>query len=226
MNLDFSDQLHVVGFLALLSLLPFLVIVLTSFTRLTIIFGFLRQALGTQQVPSAQIVTGLSLILTFFIMQPVIKDVQEQAVSPYLTHKFQDDPEVKSGAKTEKEVFAERAWPPLRTFLLNHTRESDLLLFLDIAHVEPPQTDAASAIPWYCILPGFVLSELRIAFMMGFLLFIPFLVIDMVVASILMSMGIMMLSPVLVSLPFKLLLFIMVDGWALLVEQVVKGYHP
>jgi flagellar biosynthetic protein FliP len=225
MNLDFSDQLHVVGFLALLSLLPFLVIVLTSFTRLTIIFGFLRQALGTQQVPSAQIVTGLSLILTFFIMQPVIKDVQEQAINPYLTHKFQEDPEVKSGAKTEKQVFAERAWPPLRTFLLNHTHESDLQLFLDIAHIEPSQTNQAD-VPWYCILPGFVLSELRIAFMMGFLLFIPFLVIDMVVASILMSMGMMMLSPVLVSLPFKLLLFIMVDGWALLVEQVVKGYHP
>jgi len=233
--LSFHQQLHLVGFLTLLSLLPFLVIVLTSYTRLTIIFNFLRQALGTQQVPSAQIVTGLSLVLTFFIMQPVIQEVQEKALGPYLSHKFAEEPEVKQGLKNEETLFMERAWVPLRAFLLNHTRESDLQLFLTMGHVELPplatqDSNAAaydtSAIPWYCLLPSFILSELRIAFMMGFLLFIPFLVIDMVVASILMSMGMMMLSPAMISMPFKLLLFILVDGWKLLVEQMVNGYHP
>lgn len=244
--LAFRDQLRILGFLTVISLLPFGVMMLTSFTRISIIFHFLRQALGYQQVPSNQIVIGLSLILTAFIMHPVIRDVQKDAIEPYLEQSFKSNPEVLSGQKTEEMVLMEKGWAPLRNFLMRHTREKDLMLFLDIAHVQLPQLHNemnfetfgqssqdleieegaydVNAIPWYCLIPSFVMSELRLAFMMGFLLFLPFLIIDMVVASILMSMGMMMLPPVLVSTPFKLLLFILIDGWRLIIQQIVSGF--
>lgn len=237
--LDLHQQLRIAGFLTLLTMIPTVVVMMTSFTRLTIIFNFLRQALGTQQVPSAQIVVGLSLILTGFIMHPVLEQVQNDAFLPYINNELAEDPEVKMGVKGEDALFLERAWTPFRTFLLHHTRESDLQLFLDMAQVELPKVSSTemdlegtggayqlSAIPWYCLVPGFVLSELRVAFTMGFLLFIPFLVIDMVIASILMSMGMMMLPPVMISMPFKLLLFIMIDGWKLVIQQMVNGFYP
>lgn len=240
--LNLHQQIRIAGFLTVLSLLPFLVVMMTSFTRLTIIFHFLRQALGTQQVPSGQIVSGLALILTAFIMQPVFQTINETALQPYMNNELADEPEVRLGIKGEDVILIERTWAPLREFLLHHTRESDLRLFLTLGRIELPTLDAVdtqqlggdgtesaydlSAIPWYCLVPSFILSELRIAFMMGFLLFMPFLVIDMIIASILMSMGMMMLPPVMISMPFKLLLFIMIDGWRLIIQQMVNGYFP
>ncbi len=240
--LSLHQQIRIVGFLSLISFLPFALVMMTSFTRLTIVFHFLRQALATQTVPSSQVIVGLSLILTAFIMNPVITEIQENALTPYFNNEFANEPEVKMGVKGEDALFIERSWAPLRQFMLHHTREKDLSLFLKIAKVELPSvtTDSLgnpvddpngpaydlSAIPWYCIVPSFVISELRTAFMMGFLLFLPFLVIDMVIASILMSMGMMMLPPVMISMPFKLLLFIVIDGWRLVIEQMVNGFYP
>lgn len=234
--LSFRYQLRIIGFLTVIALVPFGVMMLTSFTRISIIFHFLRQALGYQQVPSNQIVIGLSLILTGFVMHPVIHEIQTKAIDPYLANQFQDEHHVVHGGRSEESLLLERAWEPLRTFLLKHTREKDLELFLEIGNIQLPSITAGegyaadeqhldlAAIPWYCLVPSFVLSELRIAFMMGFLLFLPFLIIDMVVASILMSMGMMMLPPVLVSTPFKLLLFILIDGWRLIIQQAVNGF--
>jgi flagellar biosynthetic protein FliP len=240
--LNLHSQLRILGFLTLLAMIPTVVIMMTSFTRITIIFHFLRQALATQHVPSNQIVIGLSLILTVFIMQPVIQTIQEDAITPYFNNEFQDLPEVKMGMIGEDRLFLERTWAPMRSFLLHHTREKDLELFLELGRIELPvvlpedmkaheHTGIESAydldaIPWYCLTPAFVLSELRVAFMMGFLLFMPFLVIDMIIASILMSMGMMMLPPVMISMPFKLLLFILIDGWRLIIMQTVNSFFP
>lgn len=240
--LNLHQQIRIAAFLTALSMIPFLVIMMTSFTRLSIIFHFLRQALGTQQVPSGQIVTGLSLILTMFIMQPVLQEIGTHAVTPYLNNELANEQQVKMGVKGEDTLLIERAWAPLRSFLLHHTRESDLMLFLDMGQISLPRLDDVdlhqidgqehegvydlSYIPWYCLVPSFVLSELRVAFMMGFLLFMPFLVIDMIIASILMSMGMMMLPPVMISMPFKLLLFVIIDGWRLIIQQMVDSYFP
>jgi flagellar biosynthetic protein FliP len=240
--LNLHQQIRVVALLTFLSMIPFVLVMMTSFTRVTIIFHFLRQALATQQVPSNQIVIGLSLIITGFIMHPVINEIQEKAIIPYMNDELKNDPEVKMGVKGEDYILFERSWGPLRGFMLQHTREKDLQLFLDLAEIELPTLSAMdtptgeegdigsaydlTAIPWYCLVPSFVISELRIAFMMGFLLFMPFLVIDMVIASILMSMGMMMLPPVMISMPFKLLLFILIDGWSLIVQQIVNGFYP
>lgn len=233
--LPIKNQLRILGFLTLVALIPFGIVMLTSFTRISIIFHFLRQALGFQQVPSNQIVIGLSLILTAYVMHPVINEIQEKSLEPYFTHRFKNNEQVSAGVKTEEGILLESAWAPLRDFLLKHTREDDLLLFLNLEEV-PAQTNQnvtiqssqqsldLPEIPWYSLVPAFVLSELRIAFMMGFLLFLPFLIIDMVVASILMSMGMMMLPAVLISTPFKLLLFILVDGWKLIIEQIVNTF--
>ncbi len=241
--LNVHSQLRIVGFLTLLTLIPFAVVMMTSFTRIMIIFQFLRQALSTQSIPSSMIITGLSLILTGYVMHPVINEIEEKALTPYLNNEFKNSPEVRMGLKGEDIMLLEKSWEPLRNFLLEHTREKDMELFLDMAHIELPKVDTESllvsnpangtgaafdlaAIPWYCLIPAFVTTELRVAFMMGFLLFMPFLVIDMVVASVLMSMGMMMLPPVMISLPFKLLLFIVVDGWRLIIQQIVKGFFP
>lgn len=237
--LNTHHQLRIVALLTVLSLLPFGVVMMTSFTRITIILHLLRQALATQQVPSNQIIAGLSLILTAFVMHPVITDIQENALTPYMNDDFKHSPEVAMGIKGEDTLLAENTWRPLRNFMLHHTREKDLLLFLEIGQVRLPKIDPEDvgndetgsaydleAIPWYCLVPGFILSELRTAFMMGFLLFMPFLVIDMIIASILMSMGMMMLPPVMISMPFKILLFIVIDGWRLIIQQIVTGYYP
>ncbi len=234
--LNMHQQLRILGLLTLLGLIPFIVMMTTSFTRITIIFHFLRQALGTQQVPSNQLVVGLSLILTAFVMHPVIEDIQDNALTPYLNNEFADTPEVRMGIKGEDTILMEKTWGPMRHWMLNHTREKDMELFLDMGHITIPKLSEAkdggtgaaydlAAIPWFCVIPAFVMTELRIGFMMGFLLFMPFLVIDMIVASILMSMGMMMLPPVMVSMPFKLLLFIVIDGWKLIVQQIVVGFN-
>lgn len=227
----FKNQLQIIAFLTLISLIPFGVMMMTSFLRISIVFQFLRQALGSSQVPSNQIIIGLSLILTGFVMQPVIQQAQANALIPYMNGSFNKLPEVKSGATTEEAVLLQKAWKPLHSFLSMHIREKDLSLFLDISQAyrknkstESENTDLKDA-PWYCVVPAFMLSELRTAFMMGFLLFLPFLIIDMVVAAVLMSMGMMMLPPIMVSTPFKLLLFIMIDGWFLIVQQIINGFQ-
>jgi flagellar biosynthetic protein FliP len=208
-----SDNFSLVTLGILIALIPFVFILMTSFTRVSIILTFLRQALSTS-VPSSQIIIGLSLILTGYIMHPVLTEIHKEAIEPFL----------KSDTKKPMD-FIEKAWPPLRQFMLYNTREKDLHLFLDMAGVELSDHATFAEIPWYCVIPSFVLSELRTAFLLGFLLFLPFLVIDLVVTSLLMSLGMVLLPPVLISFPFKILLFVVVDGWRLVVQQVVQGYY-
>ena len=207
------DHLSLVSSAVIIALIPFVIVLMTSFTRISIVLTFLRQALSTS-VPSTQIIIGLSLILTGYIMHPVITKIQHEAVEPYLKEE-----------EKKPIVLVEKAWPPLREFMLFNTREKDLHLFLEMGKVELSEKADISEIPWYCVIPAFVLSELRTAFLLGFLLFLPFLVIDMVVTSLLMSMGMVLLPPVMISFPFKILLFIVVDGWRLVVTQVVQGYN-
>lgn len=203
-------DLSLIGSVVFMALIPFVFVLMTSFTRISIVLTFLKQALNTS-VPSQQIVIGLSLILTGYIMHPVITEIHEKAVTPYLKSEEKD---------TTKLI--ENSWPPLRTFMLHHTREEDIQLFIDLTSI---QVTEVAEIPWYCVVPSFVLSELRTAFLLGFVLFLPFLIIDMVVTSLLMSMGMVMLPPVMISFPFKILLFVVVDGWRLIVQQVVNGYQ-
>lgn len=214
------EHLHIVAITIILALIPFVFVLMTSFTRISIVLTFLRQALSTS-VPSSQIIIGLSLILTAYIMHPVIAEIQNDAVTPYFDGDFKSEDEL-----GEAKTFLSHAWPPLRTFMLFHTREKDLSLFLEMGRVELPQNEQIDphSLSWYCIIPAFVLSELRTAFMLGFLLFLPFLVIDMVVTSLLMSMGMILLPPVMISFPFKILLFVVIDGWRLIIQQVVHSY--
>ncbi|MDO9536578.1 MAG: flagellar type III secretion system pore protein FliP [Bacillota bacterium] len=196
--------------LAVLSLAPSFVILMTSFTRIVIVLGFLRNALATQQIPPNQVIVGLALFLTFFVMSPILTQINQEALSPYLEERISFEEAVEAGGL------------PLREFMLNNTREKDLALFIEIADLETPASGLE--VPFTALVPAFVLSELKTAFQMGFILFIPFLVIDMVVASALMSMGMFMLPPVVVSLPFKILLFVLVDGWYLVVQSLVESY--
>lgn len=196
--------------LAMLSLAPAFVILMTSFTRIVIVLGFVRNALATQQIPPNQVITGLALFLTFFVMSPVISQISSEAVTPYLEESITFEEALDLGAG------------PLREFMLNNTRDKDLALFLEMAEADIPED--RRNVPFRALVPAFVLSELKTAFQMGFILFIPFLIIDMVVASILMSMGMFMLPPVIVSLPFKILLFVLVDGWYLVVQSLVEGF--
>jgi flagellar biosynthesis protein FliP len=197
----------------LIALIPFVFVLMTSFTRILIVLTFLRQALSTT-VPSSQIIVGLSLILTGYIMHPVLTQIRQEAVDPYL-----------KADKKDPALLVEKSWPPLRQFMLYNTREKDLQLFLEMGDVNLSEHAELADIPWYCVIPAFVVSELRIAFMLGFLLFLPFLIIDMVVTSLLMSMGMVLLPPVMISFPFKILLFVIVDGWRLIAAQVVQGYQ-
>jgi flagellar biosynthetic protein FliP len=182
---------------------------MTTFTRFVIVFGFLRQALGTQQVPPTQLLVMLAMILTFFVMEPVGTKAYEAGVKPYIEEKI-----------GYEEAF-DRTTLPFKNFMIRNTREKDLALFFRIRGMENPQTVAE--VPLSIIIPSFVISELKTAFEIGFLLFLPFLVIDMVVASILMSMGMMMLPPVMISLPFKILVFVLIDGWNLLIGNLISS---
>jgi flagellar biosynthetic protein FliP len=195
--------------LTLLSLAPSFLILTSAFTRIVVVLSFLRSALGTQQAPPNQIIIGLALFLTFFIMAPVYTEINDQALKP-----------LTAGEITQSEAL-DNAAAPLKRFMLEHTREKDLALFIRLSGAEPQSPEA---VPLTTVTPAFVISELRVAFQIGFLLFIPFIVIDMVVSSILMSMGMFMLPPVMISLPFKLLLFVMVDGWHLVVTSIVEGF--
>lgn len=196
--------------LTVLSLAPALLIMLTSFTRIVIVLSILRQALGTQQMPPNQVVVGLALFLTFFVMAPVWDQINSGALQPYL-----------EGKLAQQEALG-KAVEPLRAFMFKQTRESDLGLLLEVAKVERPK--GPENVPTRVLIPSFVLSELKTAFQIGFLLYVPFLIIDMVVASVLLAMGMMMLPPIMVSLPFKLMLFVLVDGWSLVVGSLVKSF--
>jgi flagellar biosynthetic protein FliP len=205
-----STALQLVALLTVLSLAPTLLVLLTSFTRIVIVLSFLKRALGTGTQPSNQILVGLALFLTFFIMQPVWQKVHTEALQPYLAEEIEPKEALTKGLK------------PIRDFMWAQMREKDLALFVQVSKMERPER--IEDVPTHVMIPAFVLSELRTAFTMGFVLFLPFLVIDMVVASVLLSMGMMMLPPVMVSLPFKILLFIMVDGWYLLVSSLVASF--
>jgi flagellar biosynthetic protein FliP len=208
---ELSTTLEIIILLTVLALAPSILIMVTSFVRLTVVLSFLRQAMGSNQMPPNQVIVGLALILTFFIMAPVVSKSYDEGIKPYL----------------DKQISGEEAFDktvqPVRKFMLAQTREQDLALFVNIAKLKAPETP--DDIPLQVLVPGFVISELRTAFQIAFVIFIPFLVIDMVVASVLLSMGMMMLPPIIVSLPFKILLFVLVDGWYLLVKSLVESFH-
>ncbi len=207
---NYSVPIQILIFLTFLTFIPAILISVTSFTRITIVFHFLRQALGTTEAPSNQIVLGLALFLTFFIMGPVLDQINQEALQPMF-----------SGTITQPEAL-DKAVKPLRNFMMKYTREKDLALFLSIA--KKPRPKNSDDIPTNIMIPAFMISELKTSFQIGFVLFIPFLIIDMVVATVLLSMGMMQLPPVMVSMPFKILLFVMVDGWNLVVSSLVKSF--
>lgn len=207
---DITVVLQIFLLLTVLSIAPGLLIMTTSFTRIVVVLSFLRNAMGTQAAPSNQIIIAMSLFLTFYIMSPVWQQINTQAIQPF-----------KAQAITQEQAL-DRAVAPIRRFMLSQTREKDLALFLNLSKMPRPRN--AQEIPTLTIIPAFMISELRTAFQIGFLVYIPFLVVDMVVASVLMSMGMMMLPPVMISLPFKILLFILVDGWGLMIGSLVKSF--
>ncbi len=207
---QFSVGIQILILLTVLSLAPAIFIMMTSFTRIIVVLSFMRQAFGTQQSPPNQVLIGLALFLTFLVMAPIWHQVNEEALQPYLEEEISQD-----------EAF-DLAMAPIRNFMLKQVREKDLSLFVKIAKL--PQPKDPSDLPSYTVIPAFMISELRTAFQIGFLVYLPFLVIDIVVASILMSMGMMMLPPVMISLPFKLILFVLADGWYLVVGSLVRGF--
>jgi flagellar biosynthetic protein FliP len=207
---EYSISIQILAIMTALTFLPALLLMMTSFTRIIIVFAILRQALGLQQSPSNQILIGMSLFLTLFIMGPVIDEVNKEALQPYMNQNI-----------SSKEAL-ERTTKPFHRFMLSQTRESDLKLFMDIADAQ--NIESAEQVPMTVLIPSFITSELKTAFQIGFILFIPFLVIDIVVASVLMAMGMMMLSPLIISLPFKIMLFVLVDGWAMLMGTLASSY--
>ena len=207
---DVAVVLQIFFMMTVLSLAPSLLMMTTSFTRIVVVLSFLRSALGTQQAPSNQIIVGLSLFLTFFIMAPVWQQVNTQALQPYKAQTISQEEAIK------------RAVAPVRKFMFSQVREKDLALFISLSKLPRPRNP--DDIPTMTLIPAYMVSELKTAFQIGFLVFIPFLVLDMVVASVLMSMGMMMLPPVMISLPFKILLFVLVDGWGLVIGSLVKSF--
>lgn len=208
---DVAVTVQIFLLLTILSLAPGLLIMTTSFTRIAVVLSFLRTAMGTQAAPSNQIILALSMFLTFFIMTPVWQQINKEAYQPWKAQQI------------SQEQAMDRAVMPLRKFMLSQTREKDLALFVSLSKLQRPKN--AEDIPTLTIIPAFMISELRTAFQIGFLIYIPFIVVDMVVASVLMSMGMMMLPPVMISLPFKILLFVLVDGWGLVIGSLVKSFE-
>lgn len=207
---EYSITLQILAIMTALSFIPAMVIMMTSFTRIIVVLAILRQAMGLQSQPSSQILIGLTLFLTFFIMTPVFNQINDDALQPYINEEI---------APLEA---VERARAPIRAFMISQTRVSDLETFLDIAgYVEVEEIED---VPMTILIPAFITSELKTAFQIGFMIFIPFLIIDLVVASVLMAMGMMMLSPMLVSLPFKLMLFVLVDGWGLVMRTLAGSF--
>ncbi len=205
-----STLIEILLLFTVLSVAPAILLMMTCFTRLVVTFSFLRSAIGTQQMPPSQVLIGLSLFLTFFIMTPVFAKINQTAIQPYMAEEINAQQALQEAAK------------PVRAFMFKQTREKDLSLFLSLTSAEKPQNkdEVSTAV----LIPAFMISELKTAFTIGFVLFLPFLIIDMVVASILLSMGMMMLPPIMVSLPFKLLLFVLVDGWYLIVGSLIKSF--
>ncbi len=208
---DYTVSIQIVALMTLITLLPSMLLSMTAFTRIMIVLSLLRQALGTGQTPSNQILLGLSLFLTIFIMAPVFDKVNTDALQPYLAEKM----DAATALKTASE--------PFRLFMLKQTREADLEMFLRVSGKAELHTP--DDVPFSLLLPAYVTSELKTAFQIGFLIFLPFLIIDLVVSSVLMSMGMMMLSPMVVSLPFKLMLFVLADGWSLILEMLAASFY-
>lgn len=207
----YTVTIQILALMTMLTLLPALLLSMTSFTRIMIVLSLLRQAIGAAQVPGNQILLGLSLFLTIFIMMPVLEKVNETAVQPYLEEKI------------DSLTALQKASEPFRAFMLKQTRETDIDMFVRISGRE--KINNPEEVPFSILLPAYVTSELKTAFQIGFVLFLPFLVIDMVVASVLMSMGMMMLSPMIVSLPFKIMLFVLADGWSLVLEMLAASFY-
>lgn len=210
-NVDLVDTLQLVTVLSLLTLAPAFVVLCTSFTRIIVVLSFMRQALGTQNMPPNQLLIGFALFLSVFVMMPTGTQIYDYAIKPYNEKKI---------TTTEALSVVERS---VRNFMLKQTRKNDIKLFYDVTNAPAPEN--ADAVPTHYLIPAFIISELKTAFQIGFLLYIPFLVLDMVVASVLMAMGMMMLPPVLVSLPFKILLFVLVDGWHLVTGALLRSFN-
>lgn len=207
---DFSLAIQALIILTILSFGPAIVTMMTSFTRLIVVFFFLRMGLGTQQSPPNQVLLGLAMFMTLFIMAPTFNQINNEAIQPYIEEEI-----------TQTEAL-NLAGNPMKEFMVRQTREKDLLLFMDMGEIE--SVSGIEELPLYVVIPSFVISELRVAFQIGFMIYLPFMVIDLVVASVLLSMGIMFLPPVLVSLPFKILVFVLTDGWYLLVESLLQSF--
>ena len=208
---DLVTSLQVLIILTVLTLAPSIIIMTTSFVRIIVVFHFIRQAIGLQSMPPNQIIVGLSLILTFFIMKPTFTKITETGINPYLNRQI------------NQEQFFKNLGDPLKEFMIKQTQEKDLELFIKISKTPVPKSRTETS--FWIVLPSFVLSELTRGFEMGILIYIPFIIIDMIVATVLMSLGMMMLPPVMISMPFKLLLFVMVDGWSLIIESLVKSFN-
>ena len=209
-NGQVATGLQLLALLTVLTLAPAILIMMTSFTRIVVVLGFVRRALSTQEVPPTQILIGLALFLTFFIMAPTWNRINAEALRPYFNNEI-----------SIQQALA-RAETPTREFLFQNTRKSDLALFVRMARIDAPRTKAD--VPTHVLIPSFIVSELQTAFLIGFIIYIPFLIIDMVVSAVLLSMGMMMLPPVIVSLPFKIILFVLVDGWSLIVGSLVRSF--
>jgi len=208
---DFSTAIQALILVTVLSFGPAFVTMMTSFTRIIVVFFFLRMGLGTQQSPPNQVLIGLAIFLTIFIMMPTFDEINEQAIQPYVNEEM-----------TQAEALVTAA-VPLKEFMVAQTRDKDLLFFMDMVEIET--VNSIADLPLYVVVPSYVMSELRIAFQIGFMIYLPFMVIDLVVASILLAMGIIFLPPVLVSLPFKILVFVLTDGWYLLVQSLVRSFN-
>ena len=206
-----STPVQLLLLLAVLSVLPGVLLVATSFTRILIVLGFIRNALGTPSMPPNQLLVGIALFLSLFVMAPTLKAVNDQAITPYRAQEISEAQAI------------ERGLEPVRTFMFEQTRESDLALFINLSDEERPETRADVAT--HVLIPAFIISELKTAFQIGLLIYLPFLIIDMIVSATLMSMGMMMLPPVLISLPFKILLFVLVDGWHLVVQSLLASFN-
>jgi flagellar biosynthesis protein FliP len=205
-----ATALKIIGVMTILSLAPAILISMTSFTRIVIVLSFVRQAIGSNGAPPNQVIISLALLLTFFVMAPVAREVDERAVAPYMNEEI-----------SEREAY-ERAMTPIRDFMFRQTREDDLRLFYQISETVRPEN--RDEVPLHILVPAFMLSEIRTAFTMGFMLFLPFLVVDMAIASILMSMGMVMLPPAMISLPLKIMLFVLVDGWGLIIGSLARSF--
>jgi flagellar biosynthetic protein FliP len=206
-----SSSTQIMLMLGLLTVVPSLLMVMTGFTRILIVLGFVRNALGTQQIPPNQVLVGIALFLSLFVMAPTLRAVDKTAVEPYRSHQI------------DAHAALVRGLQPMRTFMFKQTRDSDLALFVKLSHSQRPRTRAD--VSTHVLIPAFMISELTTAFEIGFLIYLPFLIIDMIVSSTLMSMGMMMLPPALISLPFKILLFVLVNGWQLVAQSLISSFH-